>query len=85
MLSGIVTYSGNTCNRPITKIKVQILEKDCEIKVDLIKKLQLCGFIKREYFVKKNFRVKMFVIIVSSIKRRLLRHVKGFNSRTTSD
>ena len=53
LLSGIVTYSGNTCNRPITKIKVQILEKDCEIKVDLIKKLQLCGFIKENISLKR--------------------------------
>uniref|UniRef100_UPI004056C4F0 hypothetical protein n=1 Tax=Agathobacter sp. TaxID=2021311 RepID=UPI004056C4F0 len=53
LLSGIVTYSGNTCNRQITKIKVQILERDCETKANLIKKLQTYGFEKENISLKE--------------------------------
>ena len=46
LLSGIVKYSSNTCNREMTKIKVQLLEKDCDSKKEFIDNLQKCGFVK---------------------------------------
>lgn len=53
LLSGIVTHSANTCNRLVTKIKVQILEKDCEAKADLINKLLSNGFMRENISLKE--------------------------------
>ena len=37
LLTGIVEYSGGTCNRAMVKIKVQLPEKDCDAKQNLLK------------------------------------------------
>ena len=36
LLTGIVEYSGGTCNRAMVKIKVQLPEKDCDAKAEFI-------------------------------------------------
>ncbi len=46
LLTGIVEYSGGTCNRAMVKIKVQLPEKDCDAKAEFIENLQTHGFIK---------------------------------------
>lgn len=53
LLSGIANYSSKTCNRPISKIKLQILEKDCEFQKLLIEKLLDCGFVEENISLKE--------------------------------
>lgn len=53
LLFGIANYSSTTCNRPMSKIKIQILEKDCEFKRTLIEKLLDCGFVEENMSLKE--------------------------------